>query len=146
MTFKNLGLHLRRSLYARKKGVKPCEPPKMTQSIMMLGLRSRIRLPGSTRYPQKCGRNDGRESQPTPEARLKKRRSELRNGLTDLQRLFLFGKLGGLNDKDAAIAAGYSLSVAENTKQRIWKPQVLAEYERVRQGLSVNAKNPANQA
>ena len=26
---------------------------------------------------------------------------------TDLQRLFLFGKLGGLNDKDAALAAGY---------------------------------------
>jgi phage terminase small subunit len=49
-----------------------------------------------------------------------------------MQRLFLFGKLGGLNDKDAAIAAGYSLSVAENTKQRIWKPQVRAEYERVR--------------
>lgn len=52
---------------------------------------------------------------PTPEARLKKRRSDLRNGLTDRQRLFLFGKLGGLNDKDAALAAGYSLSVAENT-------------------------------
>jgi hypothetical protein len=34
------------------------------------------------------------------------RRSELRNGLTDRQRLFLFGKLSGLNDKDAAIAAG----------------------------------------
>jgi hypothetical protein len=27
--------------------------------------------------------------------------------------------VGGLNDKDAAIAAGYSVSVAENTKQRI---------------------------
>lgn len=77
---------------------------------------------------------------PTPEARLKKRRSDLRNGLTDRQRLFLFGKLGGLNDKDAALAAGYSLSVAENTKQRIWKPQVRAEYERVRQGLNANAK------
>jgi len=34
--------------------------------------------------------------------------------------------LSGLNDKDAAIAAGYSVSVAENTKQRIriWKPYV----------------------
>jgi hypothetical protein len=49
----------------------------------------------------------------------------------DMQRLFLFGKLGGLNDKDAAIAAGYSVSVAENTKQRIWKPQVRAEFERL---------------
>ena len=62
---------------------------------------------------------------------LEIRRSELKNGLTDLQRLFLFGKLSGLNDKDAAIAAGYALSVAENTKQRIWKPQVRVEYERV---------------
>lgn len=78
---------------------------------------------------------------PTPEQELEKRRLDLRNGLTDRQRLFLFGKLGGLNDKDAALAAGYSVSVAENTKQRIWKPQVCAEYERVRQGLSANAKS-----
>jgi len=49
-----------------------------------------------------------------------------------MQRLFLFGKLSGLNDKDAAIAAGYSLSVAENTKQRIWKPLVRTEYERLK--------------
>ena len=60
-----------------------------------------------------------RQSPPTPEEKLERRRSELRNGLIDMQRLFLFGKLSGLNDKDAAIAAGYSLSVAENTKQRI---------------------------
>jgi hypothetical protein len=73
-----------------------------------------------------------RFEQPTPEQELKKRRSDLRNGLTDKPRLFLFGKLGGLNNKDAALVAGYSVSVAENTKQRIWKPQVLAEYERVR--------------
>ena len=69
---------------------------------------------------------------PSPETELEKRRSDLRNGLTDRQRLFLFGKLGGLNDKDAALAAGYSVSVAENTKQRIWKPQVQTEYERVK--------------
>src|SRR6516225_3820050 len=68
---------------------------------------------------------------PTLEEQLERRRSELRNGLTDRQRLFLFGKLSGLNDKDAAIAAGYSVSVAENTKQRIWKPQVRAEFERL---------------
>jgi phage terminase small subunit len=48
-----------------------------------------------------------------------------------MQRLFLFGKLSGLNDKDAACAAGYSVSVAENTKQRIWKPRVRAEFERL---------------
>ncbi len=70
----------------------------------------------------------------SPEEQLEQRRSELRNGLTDMQRLFLFGKLSGLNDKDAAIAAGYSLSVAENTKQRIWKPGVRAEFERLQRG------------
>jgi len=53
-----------------------------------------------------------------------------------MQRLFLFGKLSGLNDKDAALAAGYSLSVAENTKQRIWKPQVRIEFERLRRELA----------
>ena len=67
----------------------------------------------------------------TPGETLERRRSELRNGLTDKRRLFLFGKLGGLNDKDATIAAGHSVSVAENTKQRIWKPQVRAEFERL---------------
>jgi hypothetical protein len=73
-----------------------------------------------------------REFEPlTPEEELERRRSELRNGLTNMQRLFLFGKLSGLNDKDAAIAAGYSVSVAENTKQRIWKPRVRAEFERL---------------
>ena len=68
----------------------------------------------------------------SPEEELERRRCELRNGLTDMQRLFLFGKLSGLNDKDAAIAAGYSVSVAENTKQRIWKPRVRAEFERLK--------------
>src|SRR6516162_10946253 len=76
---------------------------------------------------------------PTLEEQLERRRSELTNGLTDRQRLFLFGKLSGLNDKNAALAAGYALSVAENTKQRIWKPQVLAEYERVRRTLTTTA-------
>jgi phage terminase small subunit len=42
-------------------------------------------------------------------------------------------KVLGLNDKEAALAAGYTLSVAENTKQKIWaKPQVRAEFERLR--------------
>jgi hypothetical protein len=72
---------------------------------------------------------------PTHEEELEQRRSELRNGLTDMQRLFLFGKLSGLNDKEAALAAGYSESVAENTKQRIWKPRVRAEFERLQCGL-----------
>jgi hypothetical protein len=71
----------------------------------------------------------------TPDEVLEQRRLELRNGLTDMQRLFLFGKLSGLNDKDAAIAAGYSVSVAENTKQRIRKPRVHAEFVRLQRGL-----------
>lgn len=60
------------------------------------------------------------------------KRSDLRNGLTRRQRTFILEKLVGLNDRDAALCAGYSLSVAENTKQRIWKPQVRAEWERLR--------------
>lgn len=63
---------------------------------------------------------------------VKAKRSELRNGLTRRQRTFILEKLVGLNDKDAALAAGYSLSVAENTKQRIWKPRVRAERDRLR--------------
>jgi len=54
---------------------------------------------------------------PTPEHQLEKRRSDLRNGLTDRQRLFLFGKLGGLNDKNAALAAGYCPQVIKKTNK-----------------------------
>jgi hypothetical protein len=67
---------------------------------------------------------------------LECRRSELRNGLTARQRGFILEKLVGLNDKDAALAAGYSVSVAENTKQRIWKPRVREQFERLRQQFS----------
>jgi hypothetical protein len=63
---------------------------------------------------------------------LNAERSDLRNGLTRRQRIFLLEKLVGLSDKDAALAAGYSLSVSENTKQRIWKPRVRNEWERLR--------------
>jgi Terminase small subunit len=63
---------------------------------------------------------------------VKNKKSELRNGLTRRQRTFILEKLVGLNDKDAALSAGYSLSVAENTKQRIWKPRVRAEWDRLR--------------
>jgi hypothetical protein len=64
------------------------------------------------------------------------KRSELRNGLTRRQRVFVLEKLAGLNDRDAALAAGYSLSVAENTKQKIWKPRVIEEFTRVKFRLS----------
>jgi hypothetical protein len=63
------------------------------------------------------------------------KRSDLRNGLTRRQRIFVLEKLVGLSDKDAALAAGYSLSVSENTKQRIWKPRVRGEFERLQLGL-----------
>ena len=62
---------------------------------------------------------------------VKTKKLGLRNGLSRKQRIFILEKLVGLNDKDAALPAGYSLSVAENTKQRIWKPQVRVELERL---------------
>jgi phage terminase small subunit len=53
--------------------------------------------------------------------------------ITRLQRTFLLEKLVGLNDKDAALAAGYSLSVAENTKQKIWaKRGIKEEFDRLK--------------
>jgi DNA-directed RNA polymerase specialized sigma24 family protein len=77
------------------------------------------------------------------------RRSQLLNGLTRRQRTFILEKLSGLNDKDAALVAGYSLSVAENTKQRVWKPKVRAEYERLERqlfGAVVNHASSSNAA
>lgn len=71
------------------------------------------------------------------------KRSELRNGLTDRQRRFILEKIAGLNDKDAELAAGYSLSVAENTKQRVWKKRLHVEYFRVQQNLARVPKTPA---
>jgi len=44
--------------------------------------------------------------------------------LSRRQRTFLLEKLVGLNDRDAALAAGYSPRVAENTKQKIWAKPV----------------------
>jgi hypothetical protein len=70
---------------------------------------------------------------------LEAKRLDLRNGLTRRQRTFILEKLVGLNDKDAALAAGYSLSVAENTKQRVWKPRVRAEWERLRCEVAISA-------
>ncbi len=64
------------------------------------------------------------------------RESELLNGLTRRQRHFVLEKLMGHCDKDAALLAGYSLSVAENTKQRVWKPPVRVEFERLARKLA----------
>jgi phage terminase small subunit len=64
--------------------------------------------------------------------------------ITRLQRTFLLEKLLGLTDKDAALAAGYSLSVAENTKQKIWaKPGVLEQFERLKATVR-SVFNPAD--
>ncbi|HXM92960.1 MAG TPA: hypothetical protein VOA64_01710 [Candidatus Dormibacteraeota bacterium] len=57
---------------------------------------------------------------------------DLLNGLSRRQRTFILEKMIGMNDKDAALAAGYSLSVAENTKQKVWKPKLRAEFQRLR--------------
>ena len=47
-------------------------------------------------------------------------------------------KILGLNDKEAALAAGYPLSVAENTKQKLRaKPQVQAEFEHLKKHFQV---------
>jgi len=56
---------------------------------------------------------------------------ELLNGLTRRQRTFILEKLMGMNDKDAALLVGYTLTVSENTKQKIWKPYVRAEFTRL---------------
>jgi phage terminase small subunit len=61
------------------------------------------------------------------------KRSGRPRGLSRRQRAFTREKVLGLNDKEAALAAGYSLSVAENTSQKIWsKPQVRAEFARLK--------------
>lgn len=57
-------------------------------------------------------------------------------GLLRRQRHFILEKLIGQTDKDPALAAGYSLTVAANTKQKLWsKPGVRSEFERLKQGM-----------
>lgn len=49
------------------------------------------------------------------------------------QRHFILEKLVGKSDKDAAVAAGYSIWIATNTKQKIWaRPGVREEFERLK--------------
>lgn len=53
--------------------------------------------------------------------------------LSRQQRHFILEKLVGQNDMEAALAAGYALSTARNTKQKIWaRPGVRAEFERLK--------------
>jgi len=56
-------------------------------------------------------------------------------GLTRKQHGFIREKVLGMNDKEAALAAGYSFTVAENTKQKIWEPRVRAQFERLNESL-----------
>ena len=108
---------------------------RVSEGYQDMGIRTLISLLAARKQPvfQRFRSDDFEPIElQTPEQRLEQHRSDLRNGLTDKQRLFLFGKLSGLNDKNAALAAGYSVSVAENTKQRIWKPHVRAEFERLK--------------
>jgi hypothetical protein len=54
-------------------------------------------------------------------------------GLSRRQRAFVRERVLGLNDKEAALAAGYSLSVTEDTKAKIWaKHQVRDEFEQLK--------------
>jgi len=48
------------------------------------------------------------------------------------QHAFVREKILGMSDKDAALAAGYAPSVADNTKHKLWTPQVTAEFERLK--------------
>ena len=60
-------------------------------------------------------------------------RLSLAGPLTRRHRAFLSGKIVGLSDREAALDAGYSFSMAENTKVKIWaKPHVQAEFERLK--------------
>jgi hypothetical protein len=48
------------------------------------------------------------------------------------QHAFVREKILGMSDKDAALAAGYAPSMADNTKHKLWTPQVTAEFERLK--------------
>lgn len=65
---------------------------------------------------------------------------DLLNGLSRRERTFVLEKIVGRNDKDAALAAGYSLSMAENTKQKVWKPRVRAEFQRLQEAFVLEVR------
>ena len=69
------------------------------------------------------------------------RRSDILNGRTREERTFILEKLAGLNDKDAALAAGFTLSMAENTKQKIWsRPGLREEFEQLQEALGMQVR------
>jgi hypothetical protein len=85
----------------------------------------RSRRGGRTRPTQNSGKTAGKRS--------RRKIEKADRGLLRRQRHFILEKLVGRSDKDAALAAGYSLWIATNTKQKIWaKPGVRVEYERLK--------------
>ena len=90
-----------------------------------------------TRRVKKSDRNPSvRTPKKAPEKRGRHKRKKVDrvDGMLRRQRTFLLEKLVGLNDKEAALAAGYAPSVATNTKHKIWaQPGVAAEFERLKQ-------------
>ncbi len=73
-------------------------------------------------------------------ARSRKKAIRIRGLTTRRQHAFLREKVLGMNDKEAAVAAGYSLSVAENTKQKLWaKPEMRWESERLKESFRMKS-------
>lgn len=91
---------------------------KKTETLQTSG-----RIPVGTEGPRKP------EDMPS---RPPKTNSRGRKALTPRERTFVEGVAEGKTDKQAALDAGYSLSMAENTKQKLWtKPQVQKYFERM---------------
>ena len=65
---------------------------------------------------------------------------DLLQGLTRRQRHFILEKIVGMNDKDAALLAGYSLGIARNTKRKIWTPGVRAEFARLSEKFQMEVR------
>jgi hypothetical protein len=87
-------------------------------------LSRRSRKGGRSRPTQNSGKTAGKRS--------RRKLEKAGRGLLRRQRHFILEKLVGKSDKDAALAAGYSLWIAMNTKQKIWsKPGVREEFERL---------------
>jgi hypothetical protein len=110
---------------------KTCMQKRRIRSLLVTG--------GEQGVLQKTRSDEIRATESTKEKTIsiwrEARRHRLLNGFTRRQRTFIFEKLLGLNDKNAALAAGYSVSVAENTKQRIWNDEVREEFGRLKREL-----------
>ena len=118
---------------------------EISNSLRTGKVTPKIRLRRHNKRRAAAVRSEQREKHArTGNAQISKRRMQLRlrtggkqaeNRVGELlrrQRHFILEKLVGQTDKDAAIAAGYSMWIATNTKQKIWaRPGVREEYERL---------------